>query len=371
MRKPRPEPLSPNERAFDLGAWLRQHASLASTRGVEWMIQCPRCGNDKLAVHIIRKAWQCFVPYCGFRGWTPAVLLAAVAGIDLAAAQATVDAGAIGRELGAVAPLQEPERRLGRLLPDAPLPPGLERGLRPEQRAYLEGRGIPAAHIEAMGLGTIHGDGSGSKADRCLASRIFFPAWMDGRVVFWAARAVDDHPAKVMNLPKSCDHEGHPPKCACNHDEWGLRPTPQCAGTADAVIGLHLVQPGDFVVIVEGPVDAVAGGSGFVAICGSKIHDAQVAAILAARPSRVVVMLDGDAAGRGGTPEVAAALRPFVETRIAWLHDGADPGMLGRDESLRYARAASGDDGIPPLTSRRSSANHRLPPFPMIEPLAR
>ena len=200
-------------------------------------------------------------------------------------------------------------------------------------------RGISDDHAGLLGLMGVAGDGSGSKADRLLRTRLLFPAWTGGRVIFWCARAIDGHPAKVMNLPRACTLD-HAAGCTCNHDEWGLRPTPGCAGSGDALLGLHLVRPGDRVIVVEGPVDAAVGGPGFVAIFGAQMHAPQAAALAAASPGQIVVMLDGDAAGRHGAPLAARVLGAYAETRIAWMPAGEDPGSLGRDACLRLADVA-------------------------------
>lgn len=54
--------------------------------------------------------------------------------------------------------------------------------------------------------------------------------------------------------------------------------------------------PGDTVVVVEGPLDAIRGGPGFIASFGSKFKDDQIA--LLSKFRRVYFLLDNDEAGR-------------------------------------------------------------------------
>lgn len=350
MRRTRPEPLTPAERAFDLGQWLTANATLISARGIEWLIQCPVCGGDKLAVNVQRKAWQCWRGSCGFKGWSLYVLVAAIAGVGLFAALELIQAGAVHSDL-AVGPLSERIEAvdLFRMLPAAPLPPGTRRGLAPTQHEYALARGIPDAHAEAFGIGTVLGDGSGSKGDWLLRGRLLFPVWMGMRVVFWSARAVGAHHIKTLHLPAACSTTGHPPGCACVHRDWGLAPVADCATGAEALMGLHLACHGDRVILVEGPVDAAVVGVGAVCVFGCRVHPAQVAALVARGVSEVVVAFDGDDAGRRGAANAVQQLAPFLPTRVAHLPPGTDPGALGRDRVLRLVDRANRPDGVAPL----------------------
>ena len=355
MRKARPAPLSPEERAFDLGTWLKRHATTATATGSEWLIACPLCGGDKLAVNVARKAWQCWRARCGFRGWSPYVLVAAVAEVDLFAALEIVHQGALASD----APVDElprddrPQREMFRMLPPAPMPPGTVRGLRPTQLEYVRSRRVPMPHAEAFGLGTVLGDGSETKANWLLRGRVLFPVWTHQRLTFWTTRSTDPNARiKTLHLPLNCKVDAHPPGCACVHEEWGLTPTPGCAASSEQLLGLHLVQPDATVVLVEGPMDAVVVGPGAVCTFGARVHPHQVAALARMGVREVVVAYDGDDAGRRGATLAALELGAFIPTRIAHLPAGADPGDLGRDAVLHLVESASESlDAIPALSA--------------------
>lgn len=95
------------------------------------------------------------------------------------------------------------------------------------------------------------------------------------------------------------------------------------------------------VVVVEGPFDAMrvwqAGCRPVAALLGTELSSAQ-RALLATAP-RVVVMLDGDDAGRQGARKLLAALapRPVLVVR---LPEGRDPADLD-DEGLRHLLPSS------------------------------
>jgi hypothetical protein len=369
-RRHRKLPLTPEEQRFDLAGWLRRNAPLASAQGSEWILDCPFCMKPKLAVNVTRKAWQCFT--CKFRGWRPTVLIAALSGIGLFEAAAAIATGGAVQATGPVDQLTDPEAPdIWRLLPEAPMAPGVVRELRDTQANYLLGRGIPKEHMIAFGLGTVLGDRSRSKADRLLSGRIFFPVWDRATLVFWTAReAFDGGRLKVLNLPRSCNQEKHQPDCTCFHDEWGLRPVPRAATAADTVMGLHLVQPGDEVFVLEGPVDGVMHGPGAIPIFGSRLHAQQAIAISGSAPSTAIVALDGDQAGRDGQEQVARLLSLLMPTKVLELPWGTDPGNLGRDRMLQLAAGALQIDAVGELrkiaggsVGRPPSSSHFVPPL--------
>lgn len=356
MRRNRPITLTAHELRFDLAGWLREHATVVKAARVEWLLECPVCFEPKLAVHIARKAWQCWK--CPFRGWSPAVLVAAVVGVSLADAHALILTGGMpGLDLGPVAALEQRAESPWRQAPAAPMPPGVIRGLAPTQESYLRGRDVPIEHAEAFGVGTILGDGSRSRADRLLSGRVFFPVWsLSGRLSFWAARCTGDEKPKMLNLPASCQEPMlHSADCTCAHEEWGLEPVPRCGTTTNSMMGLHLLGSGDRAILVEGPVDAVRVGPGAVCIFGSVLHIEQVNVLVSLGLSEVVVALDGDQAGRKGTPEAVALLCSHIETRVVWLPEGRDPGNLGREAVLRLADSAESADSLAPLAQPRIS----------------
>lgn len=347
--KPRPVELSPVELRFDLGAWLEDEAVLVERSGPEWVISCPYCGREKLAVHVTRKAWHCWI--CGRGGWTPTSLVAALLGVPTEEAEAIVAAKAGGRTLGPVRSLGEEEGApLDPDFPEAPQPPGLY-PLHDPEAGYLAGRGVSRAHADAFGVMSCRGDGSSSIASRVLCDRAMFLVWRRGRVVFWTGRSVHaGEDMKLANLPRPCREITHAPGCTCNHERWGLRPTPGVAGKEAVVLGLHLVRPGERVIVVEGPIDAAVVGPGAVATLGANMSVAQAREIAATGAAEAVVVYDGDEAGYRGLwgrrtvdgprPGAAQILAGALPTRAALCPSDTDPGTLGRDAVLRIADAA-------------------------------
>lgn len=354
-RKARPVALTPAERAFRLDEWVDRHLLVEAKSGPEWLCVCPACGRTKLAVHVGRKAYRCLSAHCGIASWRPVNLVRVTLGVSRDRAQEIVAAFGIGVDLGpvqALLPSMPPRMRAARDLPGAPLP-AVAWELLPTQQAYVRERGIPVEHAEWFGLATILADGSFSKADRHLAGRVLFPIWGPrGRIVFWVARAVGESTIKTYNTPRSCREPGHSPLCTCYHDLWGLQPVPEAATADEVVLGIHLVRPGEPVILVEGPVDAAVCGPGFVATLRAWCSPQQAAWIAAAGASEVIILYDGDEAGRVGARKAADVLRTVLPTRIAQCPEDEDPGSLGRSHALRIAYAAP-REGVGQLPAKR------------------
>lgn len=355
-RKPRTTPLDPSEQTFRLDRWVERHLTVIVRSGPEWLCVCPECGRDKMAINVNRKAWHCLSNECAIAGWTPSGLVAATLRLPRSRAREIVAADSLAAWTGPVESLDPGSATVAkrRALPQASLPP-IAWGLGPDQYAYAMGRGIPPEHVELFRLGTILSDRSMSRADRNLASRIVFPIWdKRGELVSWAARAIREHPAKVINMPRPCREETHADDCTCYHEEWGL---PAVAGAAEAgevVIGLHLLRPGYPAIVVEGPVDTAVCGPGFAGILGSSITLEQAALIAQSGVSEAIVLLDGDEAGENGTPQVSSILSQALPTRIATSPWGADPGLLGREAAMKIALSAPRMGGIAGTLHARS-----------------
>jgi len=85
------------------------------------------------------------------------------------------------------------------------------------------------------------------------------------------------------------------------------------------------------VVVVEGFFDCLrlrqAGVRSVVALMGSILYEPQQSMLLE-RFRRVILMLDGDAAGRRGSADIAAQLRPYAAVRVLHLPDHVQPDQL-------------------------------------------
>ena len=93
------------------------------------------------------------------------------------------------------------------------------------------------------------------------------------------------------------------------------------------------------VIVVEGYFDLLAlhevGIGNAVALMGTAVSEHQIAVMKRLAP-KIVLMLDGDDAGRDATERAAAlAEEQHLETHLAWLPRGSDPAALlqqhGRD----------------------------------------
>jgi hypothetical protein len=335
---------------FRLGDWVERNLTVIERHGPEWVTVCPACGRSKMAIHVGRKAFQCLSAHCRFRGWRPVKLVAATHDLTDAQAAELIAAFSMGAVLGPVQPLTSGAavRRTGPL-PSASLPL-VDWRLRPDQAAYVQGRGITAENAAYFGLGTIVSDGSGSKADYALSGRVIFPVWdRSGLMVWWVARAIRESRAKTINMPRSCREPDHGAGCTCYHESWGLPGVASAATADEVVLGLHLIRPGDRVIVVEGPVDAAVCGPGFVATMRAWISHEQAALIAASGASEAVILFDGDKAGEEGARRSLPVLSAALPTRIATCPAGEDPGSLGRDRAIQAADQATSQGGIQQL----------------------
>ena len=363
---------------MDFAGWVSEHLTVYVQSGNEWVCECPDCGGEKLAVNVALKAWRCF--HCKFSGWSPARLVMRV--LDLPPVRAGEIVVQYGSGLGRLSP------RVGDLdikatirppIPSAPVPPGTLWSCVGREAAYAKYRGIPSDHAYWFGLSSIHGDGGQTLASRMLAGRLLIPVWDHNRkLVHWVARATEEDSIKTINLPDSCNgstHEKGPPckgtpDCCCKHERWGLSPTPHVAGSSEALVGLHLVQPGSRVVVVEGPIDAAVCGPGFAATMGARLSFSQAALLVRAGVESVVILFDPDEPGAKGAEDALALLSPLIPTGVAECPPGTDPAVLGRDRCLKLADTAKASAPLaalsapPPRRQRQNRAVH-----PLIEPL--
>lgn len=101
------------------------------------------------------------------------------------------------------------------------------------------------------------------------------------------------------------------------------------------LFNIHRVQGKDTVVVVEGAFDAMKltqWGYDAVALVGTSVSEEQ-AAMLGLRFDRVVLMLDGDEAGREATDKALVKLASRqLWVKAVHLPDGLDPDMLPKEE---------------------------------------
>lgn len=168
---------------------------------------------------------------------------------------------------------------------------------------YLAKRGITRATAEFFGVGFFPGKGS-------MQGRVVFPIHNpSGELIAYAGRSIDDSEPRYK-LPE---------------------------GFKKSLVLYNLHRVGDLadtVIVVEGFFGAMrihqCGFPNVVGLMGWSLSEAQEE--LLARFKRVVLLHDGDDAGRGGTSQNAARLVHKVFVRAIDLPDGAQPDQLSDNE---------------------------------------
>jgi DNA primase len=166
---------------------------------------------------------------------------------------------------------------------------------------YLVERGIDPATAVAFGVGFYAGSG-------LLSGRVVIPiANARGQTVAYAGRALDD------SLPKYKLPPGF-------RKAWELFNLHRAAATGSKTV-----------IVVEGYFDCLrvhrAGLLSVVALMGSSLSAEQENALLAAF-DRVVLLLDGDAAGRAASRAIATRLSRRCLVAEVQVPDGAQPDQL-------------------------------------------
>jgi DNA primase len=176
---------------------------------------------------------------------------------------------------------------------------------------YLTSRGVSLRMARTFGLGFYAGKG-------LLRGRVVIPIHNEaGQLVAYAGRAIDGQEPKYR-FP---------------------------AGFRKSLVlyNLHRViaTASRMVIVVEGFFDAIAvhqAGYPVVALMGSTLSRHQ-AHLLSAHADRVVLMLDGDEAGRQGAISVAEALSERLSLSTIALDNGCQPDQLTSREIQQLAQA--------------------------------
>lgn len=174
---------------------------------------------------------------------------------------------------------------------------------------YLAHRGIKKETAEHFGVGFFSGKGS-------MAGRIVFPIHnAEGELVAYSGRALDEETEPRYKLPAGFNK---------SLELFNLNRAAQCDGRGQ-------------VVVVEGFFDTMklnqAGYPCTVALMGSSLSDVQAELLTAF--DRVILMLDGDEAGREAVPKIAAQLALHLMVRIAAVPEGKQPDLLSSEEIKR------------------------------------
>lgn len=263
----------------------------------EIAIVCPLCGDERRRLYIAASSgvWICF--RCGEQG-SLLDLLIDVLGIEPATAMAQR------------AKLRRPSGGDIRFTTEVEYSPvgvelpvefrSINEGFNAPYLDYLVARGIPIRRAEEFGVGYCSAG--------YYAQRIIVPVRRGGKLYTFVARSIRDnsHPAKVLYPQHSA-----PSETLFNYDrvaEYG-RPT---------------------IILVEGVFDVLTHlYDTAMAVLGSNLSQQQVALLREMyKPTYgpVIILFDGDSAGRHGAREAADMLTgALVPCRIAYLPEGKDP----------------------------------------------
>ena len=179
--------------------------------------------------------------------------------------------------------------------------------------AYWRARAIKPSTASEWGVGYYRGAGM-------LSGRVVIPIHDEqGQWVAYAGRSVD----------------GREPRYRF----------PAGFGKSQVLFNFHRAAAtgGETVIVVEGFFDCLrirqAGWASVVALLGTELYE-HPAELLQARFGRVLLMLDGDEAGRLGRDRVAARLRNRCEVGVIQLPEGEQPDQLPERELRQLIESA-------------------------------
>lgn len=191
------------------------------------------------------------------------------------------------------------------------------RGVDPDH-PYLAARGIEKLTAVQFGVGFYRGAG-------VFAGRLVIPIHNErGELVAYCGRALD-----------------------------GTQPRyrfPSGFAKSEFVFNLHRAAAAgqQTVVLVEGFFDCLklhqAGVPAVVALMGAALYEAQKAALLR-RFRSIILMLDGDTAGRSASAVIPTQLRPYATVRVIHLPDGVQPDQLTSNAAREILLACSLESG--------------------------
>jgi 5S rRNA maturation endonuclease (ribonuclease M5) len=183
---------------------------------------------------------------------------------------------------------------------------------------YLEQRAVQPSTAAWFGIGYYGGSGF-------LRNRIVFPIHdSEGQLVAYAGRSIDGSEPRYLFPPSF--------------------------RKSQVVFNLHRAvgKSTGWAIVVEGFFDCLrvhqAGYRNVVALMGVSLSEVQEQ-ILLERFQQLVLMLDGDEAGRRASQQLAARLRGAVSLSMAQVPSGRQPDQLSSEEMDRILRRASSAPG--------------------------
>jgi DNA primase len=256
-------------------------------------------GREAFHVNLTRNLFHCFS--CGAGGTV----------LDFVAAMERCTLREAALKLQGIAdrtPIQRPTMQLVTKKSKPPSPLGFAlRGIG-SAHPYLATRGIEIPTAQEFGIGFYGGSG-------IFSGRLVIPIHNErGELVAYCGRALD-----------------------------GAQPRyrfPSGFAKSEILFNFHRAAAvgRQTVVVVEGFFDCMklrqAGVSSVVALMGAALYASQQRLLLE-RFRRVILMLDGDDAGRGATGTIAARLHQHASVGVIHLPDAVQPDQLST-EAIRY-----------------------------------
>jgi len=178
---------------------------------------------------------------------------------------------------------------------------------------YLAARGIGIPTAQEFGIGFYGGSG-------IFSGRLVIPIHDErGALVAYCGRALEGGAQPRYRFPS-----GFP--------------------KSEILFNLHRAAPSarQTVVVVEGFFDCLklhqAGVSSVVALMGAALYASQHR-LLRERFRRIILMLDGDDAGRRATADIAARLQQHASVRVIHLPDAVQPDQLSTEAIRHFLQA--------------------------------
>jgi DNA primase len=182
---------------------------------------------------------------------------------------------------------------------------------------YLAERGITEQTAQEFGVGFYTGPG-------LMHRRLVIPIHnAEGQLIAYSGRSMDQTQPRYR--------------------------VPPAFAKSEILFNMHRAAAGadNSVVVVEGFFDCMkvhqAGIRSVVALMGSALYEPQHKVLLE-RFSRVIVLLDGDAAGQRASMVISQRLRPHCDVRVISLPDGVQPDQLPAEDIGNILPPFANDD---------------------------
>lgn len=314
---------------FNLEKYLMRF-SPKSHSSDEWLLTCPICGRDKLVVNIQKKLWHCWIcqeygrnelgkriPIKGAGNIVHLVMLLDRVSFDVAKqfVKTNMDITYSNSSFDF-----ENEEYVSLVEKEISYPPYSKTitGILP----YCFERGITQEDIKYFGL--FYCDGGRYR------NRLMFPVYEEDKLVFYQGRAMwNPQPGEVFLKALN------PPK------EDGV------AGTEDVLFNLENASKYDWVVLNEGPIDAIHVGYNAIGTWGKHITEKQLLKLRKYNIRNIYLMWDGPTEKEPGGAvkemfEVLPLLSGIFNTKIVFIPKG-DPGDYSRQENASIIEHCSID----------------------------